>query len=121
MPRRARRGSATLRYEDVRWPLVTTLCAGLATAAGEVLVDDFEGPNRLLADAPPGPWANLDPDSNVTLTRAASAANRGTAGLRVDDQSSLVGAGDMTALYSPALPLPQTASLRFWVRISSRA
>ncbi len=95
------------------------LCAGVAAAAGEVLVDDFEGPNRLLADAPPGPWANLDPYSNVTLTRSASAANRGNAGLRVDDQSSLMGAGDMTALYSPALPLPQTASLRFWVRISS--
>lgn len=103
----------------MRCAFVTVLFAGLATAAGEVLVDDFEGPNRLLADAPPGPWANLDLYSNVTLMRSASAANRGSAGLRVDDQSSLMGPGDMTALYSPVLPLPRTASLRFWVRVSS--
>lgn len=102
----------------MRWGLVALLWAGVASA-GEVLIDDFEATNRLTSDAPPGPWATLDSYPNVSLTRSTAAARRGNAGLRLDDQASMMGAGDMTALYSPPLSLSQTASLRFWVRLTS--
>ncbi len=99
--------------------LLGVLMCCQAQAAGERFTSDFEG-SLVSSDNPPGPWGTVDLRPGSTCALSTSAATRGMQGMRIDDQLSVTGRADNTAVYVTVTgaPMPK-AQLRFQFKATS--
>jgi hypothetical protein len=84
----------------------------------DALTCDAETGTRLDTDVPPGPFNTLfAPYPQSSLNAVASAAHRGSFGLRLIDAESSVGGAADTALYDDGAPVFGDFHARAWVRV----